>query len=210
MAFNLRTAKKECNRRPIDTIRSKCPELRLSDFGDMGDDEIAYLATAFKDNLVKEAVHGLGDWSPVGPNFNPYQTSPLVNAVPNFGGNHRKNFPGGGDHHTNDDSAKQKNRKGDADENDFDPVLKRKKLNDALDLQKEKNKGCVCTVRVELSPDEQPTNELAVKILGDKAEYDGTSVYINVDDFETALEIERSQRAKGLKVRIEQKNKENK
>ena len=65
MAFNLRRAKQP--KRPIDILRSKCPELRLSDL-ELEDEDIANLAKAFDDELVKEAVHGRGDnWTEVGP-----------------------------------------------------------------------------------------------------------------------------------------------
>jgi len=200
MPFNLKKDRQK--RRPIDILRDKCPDLRHSDL-DLNDEEVEYLASVMNPE-VKVAVHGRGDnWTEVGPEYNPYKTSPLVNFSPEFGGRWRRNFPGSGDHHINDDSDKQKNLKGKATDDDFDPVMKSKKINDKLDEQRSKNNGAACFVRVELSPDQQPTEDLAKKLLGDEGQCDGKSIYVRVDDFESALQVQRDQRAKGLKVFIE-------
>jgi hypothetical protein len=196
MPFNLKKEKQK--RRPIDVLREKCPDLRHSDL-DLKDEEVEYLASVMGGEVTKVAVHGRGDnWTEVGPEYNPYRTSPLVNAVPEFGGRWRRNFPGSGDQHINDDSDKQKNLKGTATDEDFDPVLKSKKINDRLE-----GKGA-CLVRMELSPDQDATEELAKRLLGDEGRCDGRSIYVMVDNFEDALQVQRDQRAKGLRVFIEQ------
>lgn len=200
--FNLSRARRP--ERPIDTIRKVCPDIRLSDLG-LTSEELGLLANSLKSKPeVKEAVHGRGDnWTEVGPSFNPYQTSPLVNPAPEFGGRWRNNFPGGGDHHINDDKDKQKHLKGNAVNEDFDPVLKRQKINDMLREKGLDNKCDIYLVFLELFDDECPCKELAKTVFGDDGDSDGSDVFMVAKDFDFALRIEREQREKGRRVRVE-------
>lgn len=189
--FNLKKAKKA--RRPIDVLREIDPDLRYGDL-DLEDTEIEMLSNMFQ--TTKTAVHGRGDnWTEV-DRYNPYNTSPLVKFVPEFGGRWRRNFPGSGDQHINDDSDKEKSYKSTGDPNDFDPKLKEKLINDHTDESSYR-------VKVELDPEDFGSQKRALELLGDKGEFDGDCMFVEVSDFQAAIQLERELREKGLKVILE-------
>lgn len=192
MKFNMRHAKK--GNRPIDCLRTIDPELRYDDLG-LNDDEIGLLASSLsKTASTRVAVHGRGDgWSEVS-----HDTSYLTRAVPWFGGRYRDQFPGAGGAHINDDSDTDKNTKGNAAQWDADPKMKDKWINDHLGRRSYR-------VKVDLGPDNLPSIDLAHEIMGDNGEIDGHHVYVDVDDFEQAIALERElkNKAHGFKVIIE-------
>lgn len=210
--FNLKKARNR-KKRPIDTLREIDPTLRYSDL-DLEDDEIQYLADSMASSKAKKtkvAVHGRGDnWTEVGTGFNPYSTSPLVNPpASGIGGRRwRENFPGGGDHHINDDQDKKKNTKGRATDEAFDPELRKKKINDKLDRARQEEHGGGYIVRVELGPEEFGTEEMAREIFGEAGEFDDDSIWVEVPTFEEAVRLERKQKeeAEHNKVCIEPKH----
>lgn len=180
----------------MDLLRRVCPDLRPGDV-ELPLEDVTRLADVLVPPSTRLAVHGRGDnWTEVGPGYNPYQTSPLVNSAPQFGGRWRNDFPGSGDQHVNDDSDKQKDTKGHG--NDFDPVTRHNLINDKMGPS-----GRSFVVRITLPPDQVATDDVATDILGQDGRHDGESVYVVVDDFMEALRIERKQRAHGRSVRIE-------
>jgi hypothetical protein len=193
MSFNLKANK---NRRFLDKLRSlheDCNGLRPSDLDGMSEKEMYHLYHKLNGKKagdvapIKTALHGRGEtWTPVGPGFDPYKTSPLVNFQgPEFGGRWRRDFPGGGDNHINDDSDKEKNTKGQAAEGDFDPQLQQTRINELTD----KIKGPKYTVRLRLSEEDEPSKSKAKEIFGDEGQTDGRSIYVVVDGFERAMRL---------------------
>lgn len=192
MSFNLKRARRA--KRHLDRLRSlseDCAGLRPSDLDGMSETEMQQFFHAVKKaGIEKKALHGAGEtWTPVGPDFNPYNTSPLVNnSGPEFGGRWRRDFPGGGDQHINDDGDKKKDTSGESGNSDFDPKMQRQRINDLLsDI-----KGPAFIVRLRLSEDDEPTDEKAKGVFGDDGQTDGKSVYLKVDGFDEAIRIQRS------------------
>jgi hypothetical protein len=187
-------------------LREKFPDIRYSDLDTDDDAEVQKIIDRVSRNPeTKTAVHGRGDnWTEVGPGASPYDTSPLVNYAPEFGGRWRKNFPGSGGQHINDDSDNQKDTKGQATDEDFDPVLKRKKINDARD------RGDSYVVRVTLPSGEEPNREKAVEYFGDDGGFDEDGVFKGVDSYEDALELERELLSRGLSAEIETRHERSK
>jgi hypothetical protein len=136
---------------------------------------------------IKTAIHGHGEtWTPVDSNYNPYKTSPLVNSQgPEFGGRWRQDFPGAGDNHINDDSDKEKSGKGGKD--DADPDQKNNRINELV----EGIRGPKFIVRLRLTEEAEPNEDKAIEVFGDDGQSDGKSVYVVVDGFEKALEIQK-------------------
>jgi hypothetical protein len=191
MSFNLKASK---NRRLLDKLRSlheDCSGLRPSDLDGMSDKEMYHLyyklngKKADNNSPIKTALHGHGEtWTPVGPGYDPYRTSPLVNYQgPEFGGRWRRDFPGSGDQHINDDSDKEKNGKGQGD--DFDPQLQRERINELTD----KIKGPKYVIRLRLSEEDEPSQDKAKEIFGDEGQSDGRSIYVVVDGFARAIQL---------------------
>jgi hypothetical protein len=176
MAFNL--AKERLNR-----LREVCGELRLEDLDGLSEEKLSSLykrITAMK----KTAAHGMGDsWTEVEPGRSPYNTSPLVNSTPEFGGRWRDNFPGGGDNHINDDSNKQKSTWGNNE--DFDPTLKKIKLNEKLRKALQPIEQNSYILRVHIIDKQDPKKLL--NVLGEGSKYDGRSVIQHFLTFEEAL-----------------------
>ena len=192
--FNLKKSKK---RRAIDRLREIDPDIRYSDL-ELDEKDVEYLAGIISpEKETKIAVHGRGDnWTEVGPGYSPYNTSPLVNSTPEFGGRWKKNFPGSGDQHINDDGDKSKSTRGTGTNDDFNPVLKRDKINREIGRSPYK-------IMISLTDDQSPSEQLAKELLGDDGKHDNTSIFVEVDDFQHALEIERDFKSKGLSVTIE-------
>ena len=135
MSFNLRNKK---SKRPIDRLRSlseDCSNLKPSDLDGISEQELHHFLYDIKKTagIIKEAYHGEGStFLPTGPDFNPYKTSPLVNNQgPEFGGRWRKDMPGAGGAHINDDSDTPKSGAGEGD--DFDEGLHKQRINNLLD-----------------------------------------------------------------------------
>lgn len=213
MSFNLKRAKRRGRRHPIDDLREIIPGIRYSDLDTDDDGEISSLIMSVSGRIQKEAVHGRGDnWTEVGPGFNPYRTDPLVNPTPTGFGNqglrNRRDMPSGGDMHINDSNDKKKNTKGRATDEAFDPNLRRKKINDQLEKARKKEKGDGYLVRIDLGPDGYGDEETARNIFGEDGQFDDTSVYMEVDNFEKAVRIEREQKERGRSARIESKHEE--
>lgn len=201
--FNLKSIKKDMAPRPIDIIRSKCPGVRLNDL-DVDDKDVKFLAEVLASGKeIRQAVHGRDGWTEVGPDYNPYNSSPMTTYKPELGGRWRKNFPGSGGQHINDDSDQTKNTRGVARNEEFDPKLRIQRTNDALDEASKNIRGPGFVVKLELDSNQQATEDLAAKVFGDEGQFDGQYVFIHVDDFEAALQEQREQRSKGRKVMIE-------
>lgn len=192
MGFNLKRAK--LSRKPLARLRSfkGCEGLRPSDLDGMEEKEMHNFFHSLREagsaKDVKTAYHGQGDtFFPVGPDYNPYKTSPLVNNPgPEFGGRWRRDFPGSGDQHINDDSDKPKSESGHGD--DSDPSGQKRRINELLT----KIKGPAFMVKVDLSEEEEPTEERAKGIFGEKGQTDGKSVFIIVDGYEEALRFQHN------------------
>jgi hypothetical protein len=204
--FNLKSLKNDREPRPIDIIRSKCPGIRPNEL-DLDDEDVTFLAKVLASGKgIRQAVHGRGDaWTEVGPDYNPYKGSPMTTSRPQFGDRWRGDFPGSGDQHINDDSDKKKNQKGEARNEEFDPELRKQKTNDALDEVSKKVRGPGFVVKLELDDKQPATEDLASQVFGDAGQFDGTYVFVHVNDFEAALEEQRKQRSRGRKVMIETK-----
>lgn len=189
MSFNLRAKRK----RPLERLRSlseDCAELRPSDLDGMSEKDMHhFFYTVRKASLDKEALHGRGEtWSPVGSDFSPYRTSPLVNYQgPEFGGRWRKEMPGSGDQHINDDSDKSKSGKGDASNDDFNPQMQKERINDLLN----QIKGPAYVVRMTLMEEDEPSEGRAKEMFGVDGQTDGKSVYVIVNGFEEAQKVQR-------------------
>jgi hypothetical protein len=113
----------------------------------------------------------------------PTVTSPLVRAVPEFGGRWNHDFPGSGDQHINDDSDKQKSTKGEAADDDFNEDLRKVRIQNML----ESVRGPEFVVRKRLTEGEPPDKETAEKLFGNDGKTDGKSVYVVVRGWENAL-----------------------
>jgi hypothetical protein len=180
--------------RAIHKLRSlsdDCQHLRPSDLDGLPEDELHSFLSSLKDKSktasIKVAVHGTdhGGWTPVDPNHSPYSTSPLVNSQPNFGGRWRDDFPGAGGQHINDDSDTDKNTKGEANDDDFSPSMRRNRINDAIDSVK----GPKYVVRRPLSTADG--DEAATKVFGPEGKSDGTAMYVVVNSYEKAIELSK-------------------
>lgn len=192
MSFNLKRAKK--SKRPLQRLRSlsdDCAGLRPSDLDGMSEKEMHNffysVKSAQSQGETKVAIHGNGDtFFPVGNDYNPYKTSPLVNNPgPEFGGRWRRDFPGSGDQHINDDADKKKDGKGNGDDND--PHAQKERVNDLLS----KIKGPKYVVRMRLAEEDEPSEEKARSIFGEGGQTDGKSVYVIIDGYEAALKLQR-------------------
>ena len=203
MPFNLRRTKEKLRShgrsgpsRPIDDLRELLPDIRYGDLDDDSDEGVQSVVDIVRGRESKVAVHGRGDnWTPVSPGERSY-SAPTMNYAPEFGGRWRKNFPGSGGQHINDDSDTEKSPKGQATSDDFDPNIKHKRINDAIDG------STSYVVRIKLLPGESGA-ESAKKYFGESGEFDDDSVFSVVDSFERALEVERKYMARGLKVSVE-------
>jgi len=136
---------------------------------------------------IKTAVHGHGEtWTPVGNDYNPYRTSPLVNNQgPEFGGRWRRDFPGAGDSHINDDTDKDKSGKGTS--ADQDSNEKENRINDLV----EGIRGPKYVVRLRLTEEEEPNEDKAIEVFGDDGQTDGKSVFVIVDGYENAMHLQQ-------------------
>lgn len=212
MPFNLHAKR---SKRPLDRLRSlsdDCADLRPSDLDGLPEKELHHVYFNIKGqkaaynlrdqkvaSLNKEAVHGTGQtFYPVGNDFNPYKTSPLVNNPgPEFGGRWRRDMPGSGDQHINDDSDKPKSGRGNAMNDDFNEGIQRERINDLL----QEIKGPQFVVRLRLSEEEEPNEKRAKEFFGDVGQTDGKSVFVVVDGYQAALEMQK----KNPKATIEPK-----
>ena len=109
----------------------------------------------------------------------------MVNSQPNFGGRWRDDFPGAGGQHINDDSDTDKNTKGEANDDDFSPSMRRNRINDAIDSVK----GPKYVVRRPLSTADG--DEAATKVFGPEGKSDGTAMYVVVNSYEKAIELSK-------------------
>lgn len=191
MSFNLKAKRSQ---RMLDKMRSlsdDCANLRPSDLDGMSEEDMYHFYHGIERHAgaVKTAIHGMGEtWNPVGQDYSPYKTSPLVNNQgPEFGGRWRRDMPGAGDQHINDDGDKDKSGRGDSDRDDFDPNLQKHRLEALTD----QIKGPTFVVRIRLSEEEEPSDKKAIEIFGDDGRTDGKSVYVLTNGFESALEIQR-------------------
>lgn len=191
MSFNLK-AKRQ--RRLIQQLRSlsdDCQHLRPSDLDGLSEKDMYHIYhNLHKKASIKTALHGMGEtWTPQDVNYDPYRTSPLVNNQgPEFGGRWRRDMPGSGDQHINDDGDKDKNTKGDNANGDFDPNSKAVIINDVLD----KIRGPKYTVKLRLSEEDEPSKSKAKEIFGEDAETDGKeAIWVVCDSFENAIGLQR-------------------
>lgn len=183
MSFNLRAVRK---RQPMERIRGlaeDCVNLRPSDLDGMPDAEINRLVDSIPQTKV--AVHGTGQtWTALPGDYDPYRTSPLVNNPgPEFGGRWRRNMPGGGDQHINDNGDKDKDTKGSGDDNN--PALQKTRINDLL----EEIKGPTYIVRMRLSEEVEPSSDRAKEMFGPDGKTDGESIYVEVNGYERAIKL---------------------
>ncbi len=189
MGFNLRAKR---TRRLIDKLRSlsdDCSGLRPSDLDGMSEKDMYHTYHDLKRTAsIKTATHGHGEtWTPVGNDYNPYKTSPLVNNQgPEFGGRWRNDLPGGGDQHIDDDSDKNKSGKGGPD--DADPNQKNNRINYLV----ENIRGPKYVVRLRLTEEAEPTEDKAIEVFGDEGKSDGKSVYVVCDGYDQAIKRQQS------------------
>jgi hypothetical protein len=192
MAFN-REAKKR--RGFLGKIRSLpgCERVRPSDLDGLDEKDMREIFHLFKGDpkRLRTALHGMGEtFVPQDYGSSPYKTSPLVNYQgPEFGGNrryHNAPFPGAGDQHINDDGDKEKHTRGEAASDDFDPDMKRVKINDAIDALTDKKQY---TIRLRFPENQQPTKQKAIELFGPDAQTDGTSVYVVIKGYKKALDM---------------------
>ena len=188
--FNLRAKRRKHPLGKLRALSDDCLDLRPSDIAGLSDEEAKYLADRFrKEASVRTAYHGdAGTFFPVDPNSNPYKSSPLVNANPPFGGRWRGDFPGSGDQHINDDSDKQKSTRGDSANDDFDPAMKKVRMNDLMDGIL----GPKYVVRLILGDHEDATDGRAQELLGSGAKAKGRSMYVELPNYERALRLQRA------------------
>jgi len=193
MSFNLHAKRQKRLINKLRSLSDDCADLRPSDLDGMSEKEMHHVYHGLKGKTktanVKTAVHGFGEtWTPVPNDYSPYRTSPLVNYEgPEFGGRWRRDFPGAGDMHINDDSDKEKSLKGNAVDEDFDPQLQKTRINEMT----EGIRGSSYVVRLRLTEEEEPSREKARNIFGEEGQTDGKSVFIIVNGFENALEWQR-------------------
>lgn len=191
MSFNLRAKRSKRSIERLRSLSNDCTGLRPSDLDGMDENEINQFFHKVREARTnKTAVHGAGEtWTPVGNDFNPYSTSPLVNNPgPEFGGRWRRDFPGGGDQHINDDSDKSKNTRGNAADWDFDPQMRKQRINDLLD----DIKGVKYVVRLNLVESDEPTAEKAKSVFGPKGQADGKSIFVEVNGFDEAVRTQNN------------------
>jgi len=170
-----------------------CDRVRPSDLDGLDEKEMREIFHLFKDDpkRLRTALHGMGEtFVPQDYGSSPYKTSPLVNSPgPEFGGrwrHHNAPFPGAGDQHINDDNDKEKHTKGEAVFDDFNPDMKREKINDAIDALTDKKRYII---RLRFPENQQPTRQKAVEMFGPDAQTDGTSVYVVIKGYRKALDI---------------------
>lgn len=188
MAFNLRAKRQKRLIEKLRSLSDDCAGLRPSDLDGMSENDMYYMYHDLKKTAnVKIATHGHGEtWIPVGNDYNPYKTSPLVNYQgPEFGGRWRRDMPGGGDNQINDDGDKQKNTKGD------DSGESQNAKEDRVNSLIEGIRGPKYVVRLRLTEDEEPNDDKAKDIFGDDGQTDGKSVYVIVDGYEKAIQLQR-------------------
>jgi len=178
MAFNLL-------RERLENIRKSCQErIRLEDLDGLPTEKLG----ALYQKLKRQAAHGMADsWSEVSQGQSPYNTSPFVNYAPEYGGRWRENFPDGGDHHINDDRNKEKSTWGRNE--DFDPKIKKIKLNDKLKMALEPVSTDTYRLRVQIVDKQDPQKLMLA--LGEGANYDGRYVSQRYMTFEEALKWQR-------------------
>lgn len=169
----------------INDIRRSVPEeIPLEDLADLSAEKLSRLSK----RLQKEAAHGMADsWSEVSQGGSPYNTSPFVNYAPEFGGRWRENFPGSGDQHINDDRNKEKSTWGRPD--DFDPKLKKLKLNEKLKMALEPVSNDKFVLKVQIVDKQDP--EKLMMALGEGSQYDGRFVTKHFLTFEEALKWQK-------------------
>jgi len=190
MAFNLQAKRRNDFLKKLRSLPG-CEQVRPSDLEGLDETDMQDIFYKNKSKDTKIALHGNGEtFVRNDADYSPYKTSPLVNwQGPEFGGNQRRHnydFPGAGDMHINDDNDKQKNLRGNAVNEDFDPDLKTVKINDALDSLDDKKRYII---RVRLPENQQPTKEKAKEFFGDNAQTDGTSVYVVIKGYRKALDL---------------------
>jgi hypothetical protein len=183
-------------KRPINKIRTLpgCEDVRNGDLEGIDEKDLNELyhktskLSQSKKTTKTADPHGFGNtWTPVDVSYNPYKTSPLVNAAPQFGGRWNKDFPSGGDMHINDDSDKEKNTRGNAMDDDFDPKMRKNRVDDLT----RKLKDGQYVVRLQLNEGEEPTGDRAQQVFGPDGKADGRSIYIIVDGFDNAIKKQR-------------------
>lgn len=165
----------------LDNVRKSCREnIKLEDLDGLSAERLSVICK----KINKQAAHGMADsWSEMSQGQSPYNTSPFVNYAPEFGGRWRENFPDGGDNHINDDSNKDKSTWGRTE--DFDPLLKRIKLNDKLKMALHPISNDTYILRVQIIDKQDP--EKLMMALGEGAKYNGRDVIQTYPSFETAL-----------------------
>lgn len=157
--------------------------LRPSDLDTADDDEIERIIERVRPRRETVAIHGQGDlWTAVDPGYSPNYSSPTRPYVPEFGGRWRQDFPGAGDQHVNDDSDKQKNLKGRATNDDFDPAAKSRRIQDALEPNK--------TYVVRFYAGSEACPALARALFGDEGKTTDDSVYVEVEKMSDAKEMQ--------------------
>lgn len=166
-------------------LSDDCRYIKLSDLDGLSEDDLDEFVKRYERTAsTKVALHGVGEtWTAVPADYSPYHTSPAVNSNPEFGGRWRKNFPGEGSQHINDDSDKKKSGQGEAANNDFNKKMKDDMINDVT----ESIRGPRFVVRKRLTEEEKPTEELAKKMFGPDGQYDGESVFVIMNGFERAI-----------------------
>lgn len=183
MPFNLRKARSD---QAISKIRKLpgCDDIRHSDVDGIGEEIHEFLKNTLG-KTTKVAVHGYGEtWTPVPADYNPYNTSPLVNNPgPEFGGRWRENFPGAGGQHINDDGDTKKNTRGEGAAG-LNPLLERRKI-DQMHGELE-GKEYIVRKRV----DEKSPEKESKSIFGDEGQYDGDSIFVVVKGWENAMKIQ--------------------
>jgi hypothetical protein len=187
--FNLKARKRMSTLERIRGLSEDCRHIKMSDLDGLGEDDLAdFIKNYEKTASVKLALHGVGEtWTAVPSDYSPYHSSPLVNSNPEFGGRWKKNFPGEGSQHINDDRDKDKSGQGEAINNDFNKKLKDDMINNVT----EDIRGPRFVIRKRLSEEERPTDELAKKIFGPDGKYDEESVFVILNGFERAMGIQR-------------------
>ena len=176
-AFNL-NAKKHSH--PLDELSELAGgQLRSSDLDGLDAQDVLNFIRP-KGKKIKQAKHGDG-FSPASSDYNPYQTSGLVN-VPTP--ERWRTLPGGGRNNTNDE-GEDKNLKGRSENDDYAPLIQR---NNILDKTEGKMAPSF-VVRKYPSHGEVATLELAKKLLGPKAECDGVSMFVAVRGRENAMRL---------------------
>ena len=181
----------------IRALSDDCAVLRPSDLDGIPDDDIHKFVSSMPIN-TKLAQHGKGQtWTPVGPDFNPYKTSPLVNSTPEFGHETSGNPPGGG----NADSKDPEKSNGSPDEDEKQKDLKKERIDELL----KSTKGEQYIIKKTLLETEEPTEEIAKQLFGPNGVTDGKIVYVIVRGFENAMAIQQKVPGSSIEHNIEPK-----